>query len=256
MAQSPTSSPPMRPVGSPPTRVSPGFCLFVECCERRFRDDQEEARKEIREEEDPTQGWRGKARREDEGPLTASSYLDSDLSPDEYYGTRSDKYENPHAEGVSEVLRRVSPLLRGPLVLDLGCGDGIATKVLRKERDDLSFIGADRHPAMVERYRKETGFPAREASFWDFLPPADSVVASYSMHLCTESRLHEAWHRVFEAGARIVVVVSPFSDRPSGPPASLYGRLISCSVAFGEKLKSVHYRVWTRKVWSRTASGY
>lgn len=169
-------------------------------------------------------------------------YLGTDLSPEEFYRSMTPLYCNPHAVGVRMVLEHMSILLKGR-VLDLGCGDGLVTKILAPQGHRC--IGVDAEQAMVDRYQQETGMPARQGFFWDPLPQAQSAVASYSLHLCPTSRHHEVWNRLVEAGVMTVVVISPFRNNPDSP-TMFYKEASSVSLPFGPKQKSVHGRAFVR----------
>ena len=135
------------------------------------------------------------------------SYLGTNLSPEEYYAKHSARYSNPHEDGIRLLLEDYAPFLSSR-VLDLGCGPGLATHVL-KEQGLTDFVGVDNSPEMAERYQRETGFPAHTANFWDELPKADCAIAVHSLHLCSLSRLSMVMWRLTEAGVRTLVVISP-----------------------------------------------
>lgn len=141
-------------------------------------------------------------------------YLGTRLSPAEYYRRHAHRYSNPHAEGIAEVLAVFADQLGGR-VLDLGCGDGLATKLLAGR--GLDFVGVDNAPGMVKRYRRETGFPAEVAGFAQVLPSAECAVSSYAMHLMTPEEASMVWYRLWEAGVKVLVVVTPFKERPEAP---------------------------------------
>lgn len=103
-------------------------------------------------------------------------------------------------------------------VLDLGCGDGLATKWLDSSRlpNVVDIVGVDVSRRMAERYEREARRPAFVANFWDRLPKARSAVAVYSFHLCPPSRRHEVFWRLHEAGVRHLVVVSPLKNTVEG----------------------------------------
>lgn len=142
-------------------------------------------------------------------------YLGTDLDPLDYYRNHAESYENPHEEGIRIMLERFKTDLFGT-VLDLGCGNGLVTKVLATNTNG-PFVGVDVEPAMVERYRSETKSAAFIRAFWDELPPADSAVACYSLHLCPESYLHQVGARLAQAGVQRFLIISPLK-RPTGLP--------------------------------------
>jgi SAM-dependent methyltransferase len=135
------------------------------------------------------------------------TYLGTNLTPEQYYAQHSAWYSNPHKGTIEFLLEQCTSSLHSR-ILDLGCGPGLATRCLSKH--GLSdFVGVDNAPVMVERYRRETGFPSVQANFWDELPKAECAVATHSIHLCPVSRLHIAMWRLYEAGVRTLLVISP-----------------------------------------------
>lgn len=148
------------------------------------------------------------------------TYLGTSLDPASYYDVHADRYQNAHADAIETVLRRLAGGIEGP-VLDLGCGAGLATEVLRKMKGPLDFIGIDASPAMADRYRIETGYPGVTAFFWDPLPKGRSAVIAHALHLCPESRKHEIEWRLQEAGVSTLIVVSPLKRAIEGLNATL-----------------------------------
>ena len=173
-------------------------------------------------------------------------YLGRDTSPSDFYRLYSDEYTNLHREGIERLLAHLSPHLEGR-VLDLGCGAGLATTWLMGNRPGLEPVGVDASPEMVARYRRDTGCPATVSSFTEELPRCDSVIASYSLHLAARSEMPLVWYRLAEAGARTVVVISPFKGNPSAPKG-YYAVSETVSVPFGEKGKTAHGWVCSRLV--------
>ena len=170
-------------------------------------------------------------------------YLGTDLPPREYYAKHAADYHNPHAPGIAVLLARFAPHLHGT-VLDLGCGDGLATKLLA-DRPGLKFVGADSAPGMVARYEAETGWPGVVAGFGDPLPAADSVVSSYAMHLATPEEAAVMWWRLHETGADVVLVVTPFKERPAAP-AHYFALAEAHSAPLGPDAKTLHARLYRR----------
>ena len=131
-----------------------------------------------------------------------TSYLNSGLTPDEYYRSRSETYVNPHEGAAVELIEFFRGYLVGTL-LDLGCGSGLATRVLGQA------IGVDRSPEMVARYVRETGCLGVVGDYWDELPKADSAVIVHALHLCPVSRMHDFRWALRSAEVKTLVVVSP-----------------------------------------------
>lgn len=181
-------------------------------------------------------------------PEPEHPYLGTHLTPQEYYRKHAKAYANPHAEGIGEVLDKLTPHITGAVV-DLGCGDGLVTKLLADRAAALGitgFTGVDDAPKMVERYRQETGHPGVVAGFTDPLPPADTVVASYALHLAGPGDVPLMWWRLWETGARAVVVITPFKQRPPDPTA--YFRVgETIAGPYGPERKTIYGRVFIRE---------
>ena len=147
-------------------------------------------------------------------PTTARTprpYLGTTLSPAEYYAGRyAATYSNPHEAGIRKVVERLHPNLTGR-VLDLGCGDGLATKII-VPLGHTDVVGLDPSPQMLARYGAETGHRGVLGTASGVLPPCDSIIASYSLHLEHDPTM--ASFRMWESGAKTVVVISPLKDRP------------------------------------------
>lgn len=182
------------------------------------------------------------------GPDPEHPYLGTHLTPREYYRRHAKAYANPHADGIAEVLTRLMPHITGQ-VLDLGCGDGLVTKLLAgvaEAHGITGFVGVDDAPKMVERYRKETGQPGVVARFVDALPTADTVVASYALHLATPADVPLMWWRLWETGARAIVVITPFKQRPPDP--TVYFTVAETLAGpYGPDRKTIYGRVFTRQ---------
>lgn len=170
-------------------------------------------------------------------------YLGTDLPPHAYYAHHAAEYANPHAKGIAVLVARFADQLHGT-VLDLGCGDGLATKLLA-DRPGLAFVGADSAAGMVARYEAETSWPGVVAGFGDPLPAADSVVSSYAMHLATPEEAAVMWWRLWETGARVVLVVTPLKERPASP-AHYFTLAEAASGPYGPDDKTLHARLYRR----------
>lgn len=163
-------------------------------------------------------------------------YLGTDLSPAEYYRAHAADYDNPHADAVAIVLGALAKHLHG-VVIDIGCGDGLASKLLAPA--GFTCVGVDRYPAMVERYRAETGFECELAGFGDAMPRADSAVASYALHLATAAELAVLWSNLRDAGVATLVTISPFKNRPPAPD-HYFEKVIAIAGNHGPAGKTVH----------------
>ncbi len=130
-------------------------------------------------------------------------YLGSDLNPDQYYSELAHQYSNPHEPAIAELLRWFKPFLHSR-ILDIGCGDGLATRLVGQT------IGIDRSPEMILRFKEKTKCEGLVGNFWDVMPQSDVAMAVYCLHLCPDSRMHQFKWRLKEAGIQTLVVVSPF----------------------------------------------
>jgi SAM-dependent methyltransferase len=170
-------------------------------------------------------------------------YLGTTLDPQAYYQTYAEDYDNPHAEGIRYVLDKHIHWLKGS-VLDMGCGNGLATMVLWSWAARHSIVGIDAEPNMVERYKRETEHEGSVACFWDELPHAESAVFCYSLHLCPESRAAMVGFRLIEAGVQRVIVVSPLKSRAEGWTG--FSRAEETADGVGPEGKTIYGRVYTR----------
>lgn len=198
------------------------------------------------------------------------SYLGGDLPPEAYYEAKAEAYHNPHAPGVAVLLGALKPHLawamaqantQGPAlgkeppsrpqlasqswaqVLDLGCGDGLGTKLLASE--GWRFVGLDASPAMVARYRAETGFEGLVGGFGVPLPSCAAMVACHALHLASPEEEAMLGWRLAEAGVLRAVVVGPFKDRPQ-VPAPYFEVLERRTAPVGPRGKTLHAVVWGR----------
>jgi SAM-dependent methyltransferase len=131
---------------------------------------------------------RGTARGED--AITAAYRREG---PEAFYRRHGADYRNPHEHIVRAVLERALESWKPDLsaVLDLACGSGEATLVLREHGAEVE--GAD--PYTGEAYLARTGSKALALSFesveWGALTGRkfSLVVCSFALHLAEPSRL-------------------------------------------------------------------
>ena len=128
-----------------------------------------------------------------------------------YYEQYGAAYRNPHEAAIGVVLRAVVPEWQLDLtrVLDLACGSGEATLVLRA-------LGAGRiegvDPYTGAAYRARTGQAAEALSFEQIAARSLAgrnytlIVCSFAMHLLSASRLPALLFRLAELGPRLLIL--------------------------------------------------
>ena len=77
------------------------------------------------------------------------------------------------------------------------------------------------------------------------MPPADSAVASYALHLATPAEVGMLWWRLAESGVQTLVVVTPFKARPA-PPAFYYAESDRLKGGWGPEGKTIYGIVYER----------
>ncbi len=156
------------------------------------------------------------------------TYLGKEVSPEQYYLEHSCDYENPQADAVEVILRSFLPYFGNGTILDIGCGDGLATKIMRPRLNNL-IIGVDSSPAMIDRYSLETESRGVVAHFWETLPRAKYAVACHSLHLCPDSYKHMVEFRLKEAGVKTLIVTSPLKSVMNGFSFPILRQTVSAS---------------------------
>ncbi len=133
------------------------------------------------------------------------------LGAQAFYEQHGAGYRNPHEAAIGAVLRAVVPEWRLDLtrVLDLACGSGEATLVLR----DLGagqIDGLD--PYTGAAYLARTGQAAEPLSFEQIAEGALAgrsyalIVCSFAMHLLPASRLPALLFRLAELAPRLLIL--------------------------------------------------
>lgn len=128
-----------------------------------------------------------------------------------YYAAHGATYRNPHEDGVAAALRLA--VVTWPLdlshVLDLACGSGEATLVLRALGARL-IDGID--PFTGEAYRQRTGQVAESVRFEDVAAGAlagrqwSMIVCSFALHLVEQSRLPGLCRALADVSDTLVVI--------------------------------------------------
>ncbi len=132
---------------------------------------------------------------------------------------RADRLEDGHGDVVAQVLERMN-IRPGQQYLDLGCGNGWATRLLAKAAPGASSIGVDVSPAMVARAEELHSFTIRaryEVAPFEQLAFGDAKFdGAFSMEaLYYAADLDPAiaeLHRVLKPGGRADVVIDFYAD--------------------------------------------
>lgn len=128
-----------------------------------------------------------------------------------YYERHGAEYRNPHEAAIAQVLHAVVPQWRFDLahVLDLACGSGEATLVLR-ELGATQIDGVDPYTGVA--YRARTG---QVAEAYDFAAIAAGalrgrryslIVCSFALHLAEASRLPLLAYELAQCAPHLLIV--------------------------------------------------
>ena len=149
--------------------------------------------------------------------------------------------EEAHGDVVTQVVEglKIGP---GAKILDLGCGNGWATRMLAKKAAGTQAIGVDASPAMIARAEELHSYTIRaryergkfeELEFGDgHFDHAFSMEALYYA-VDLEKTLAEL-HRVLKEGGRADILIDYYEERPGveGWPESI-GLALQCKSESG-----------------------
>jgi ubiquinone/menaquinone biosynthesis C-methylase UbiE len=135
---------------------------------------------------------------------------------------RAESMERGHGDVVRQVIARIA-VRAGDKILDLGCGNGWATRMLARTAPGVAAVGIDVAPAMVARAEQQTSYTIRaryEVAAIEALPFTDaSFQRIFSMEAIYYSpdldRALAECARVLAPGGTIDLVVDCFAESPS-----------------------------------------
>lgn len=135
---------------------------------------------------------------------------------------RAEAMESGHGDVVRQVIARMS-FKAGEQILDLGCGNGWATRVLARSAPGTSAIGVDVAPAMIARAEELTSYTIRaryEVGAFEALPFKDAcfdrVFSMEALYYSVDlDRAIGELFRVTRAGATVDIVIDCFAESPS-----------------------------------------
>jgi len=125
-----------------------------------------------------------------------------------YYEEHAHEYENPHAPQIRRLLKQNEKLINYTRVLDLACGNGEVTKVL-KELGYENMEGAD--PYTWKKYHALTAQHSYNLSFQDVIRGQlegrfSAIISSFAMHLVPPKNLYMLVHELFRHTDTVVII--------------------------------------------------
>ncbi|MBL7816762.1 MAG: hypothetical protein JNL70_17205 [Saprospiraceae bacterium] len=137
----------------------------------------------------------------------------ADLGVENYYQQYGNAYENPHFPYIQQILEKNRHRIDYSKTLDLACGGGEVTLILR----GIGFgnsMGCD--PFTFELFEKNTGIECLKLSFEDIIKGQlailnqhfSSIISSFAMHLCPKKQLYALVSQLF-MWTKNVVIITP-----------------------------------------------
>ena len=127
-----------------------------------------------------------------------------------YYKTNANTYINPHEAVITKLINESTKFINyGDSVLDLCCGNGLATKVLEQKVQHI--VGND--PYMHKQYTEQTNqfcykYDFKQLSQACPIEKVDTIICSFALHLCDESLLPNVLYNL-SLMADTMVVITP-----------------------------------------------
>jgi SAM-dependent methyltransferase len=139
----------------------------------------------------------------------------SNMGVENYYRNHGDVYKNPHFPYIQQLLEQNQHRIDYSKTLDLACGGGEVTLILRGLGFDET-IGCD--PFTGSLFEKNTGKACLTFSFEDIVkgvfttnnPTTNNqfttTISSFAMHLCPEKQLFSLVAQLFLITKNIVII--------------------------------------------------
>ena len=145
---------------------------------------------------------------------TAKAQQASDWSPAQYL-----KFENQRTIPVEDLLAKV-PLASPKRVIDLGCGPGNSTAVLKEEFPDAEIIGMDSSEDMLDKARKtlpDISFVQSDLKTYESSEPADLLFSNAVFHWLPHDDRIPIMQRLLETQDRGGVLALQVPDNTNEP---------------------------------------
>jgi trans-aconitate 2-methyltransferase len=131
--------------------------------------------------------------------------------------TQYGRFAAPRLRPAIDLLARIPPGPRGRII-DLGCGGGQVTRLLRERWPDASITGVDSSAAMLERARGEidAAFVQADLAGWNPQGPVDLLVSNAALHWLEGHERHILrWLERLAPGGIIAIQMPRNHDAPS-----------------------------------------
>lgn len=128
-----------------------------------------------------------------------------------YYSLHGETYSNPHFHKVEHLVKDY--LIRhdiGTRILDMSCGAGEVTSILKSINKNWNIEGTD--PFTYKAYERNTGNTCMGFGFKEIVCGAlsdfryDTIICSYAMHLCELSMLDTLLYQISLICDKLIIV--------------------------------------------------
>ena len=165
------------------------------------------------------------------------------LGVEEYYKQHGADYENPHFPIIEQLLVQNKDQIDYSQVLDLCCGSGEVTSVLKKLGFDKT-VGCD--PFTHELYRKQTKATCFEWTFKDIMRGKltgqySAIICSFALHLAEEKSLYALCQNLFKCSETLVIITP--HKRPQLEQIQGVQKVYE-DFALTDRLKKVHLKMY------------